>query len=98
MTTLTSPNTVNLSSNRSSTMIKFNSRKPWALALATSLLVTYGSFTVIAGSFQHSASEAARIARAPLVLPPVTVVGARAAVADEFASQSVQTVALQSKL
>ena len=101
MKALTSQNTVNLFSNRSNTMIKFNSHKPWAVALASSLLVTYGSFTFVAGTFQHAASEQTRVASAPLVLPPVTVVGTRAAVADEFAGQSVQTgqtVTVQAKL
>ena len=79
-------------------MIKFNSPKPCAVALAASFLLTYGSFTFIASSFQHVASDAACIAHTPTVLPTVTVVGKRAAVADEFAGQSVQGAPVQAKL
>jgi hypothetical protein len=67
-------------------MIKFSTPKPWTLALAASFVLTYGSFTAIAASFQHAAHDAACVVQ----LPPVTVVGKRAAVADEFADQSVQ--------
>ena len=79
-------------------MTKFNSPKPWAVALAVSFLLTYGSFTFIASSFQHAASDAACIAHSPTVLPAVTVVGKRAAVADEFAGQSVQGAPVRAKL
>ena len=75
-------------------MIKFNSPKPWAAALAVSVLVTFGSFSLIASSFQQVASDAARVAQ----LPPVTVVGKRAAVGHEFAGQSVQTTPVPAKL
>ena len=79
-------------------MIKFKSPKPCAVALAVSFLLTYGSFTFIASSFQHAASDAACIAHSPTVLLPVTVVGKRAAVGDEFAGQPVQGAPLQAKL
>lgn len=75
-------------------MIKFSSPKPWAVALAASFVLTYGTFTFIASSFQHAASDAACIVQ----LPPVTVVGKRAALADEFAVQSVQAVPGAAKL
>ncbi len=75
-------------------MTPFKSPKPWALALTASFVLTYGSFTLIASSFQHAASDAACIAK----LPPVTVVGKRVAVADEFAAQFVQTVPSAAKL
>ena len=78
----------------SGVMIKFNSPKPWAAALAVSVLVTFGSFSLIASSFQQVASDAARVAQ----LPPVTVVGKRAAVGHEFAGQSVQTTPVLAKL
>lgn len=75
-------------------MIKFKSPKPWALALAASFALTYGSFTLIASSFQHTASDAACVAK----LPSVTVVGKRAMVAEEFAEQSAQTPPAAAKL
>ena len=67
-------------------MIKFSTPKHWALALLASFVLTYGSFTFIASLFQHAANDAACVVQ----LPPVTVVGKRSAVVDEFASQSVQ--------
>ncbi len=67
-------------------MIKLPTPKPWTLALAASFVLTYGSFTAIAASFQHAAHDAACVVQ----LPPVTVVGKRVALADEFADQSVQ--------
>ena len=79
-------------------MIKFKSPKPWALALAASFALTYGSFTLIASSFQHAASDAACVAHSPISLPSVTVIGKRAVVADEFAEQSAQTPPAAAKL
>ena len=75
-------------------MIKFSTPKPWAIALLASFVLTYGSFTFIASSFQHAANDAACLVQ----LPAVTVVGKRTAVADEFAAQSVQTAPAAARL
>lgn len=75
-------------------MIKFSTPRPWAVALAASFILTYGTFTLIASSFQHAANDAACMVQ----LPPVTVVGKRTAVADEFAAQSIQTAPAAAKL
>ena len=75
-------------------MIKYSTPKPWAVALATSFVLTYGTFTFIASSFQHAASDAACVVQ----LPPVTVVGKRAAVVDEVAVQSIETAPAAAKL
>lgn len=75
-------------------MIKFSSPKPWAVALAASFVLTYGTFTFIASSFQHAANDAACMVQ----LPTVTVVGKRAKVAGDFAVQSIQAAPAQAKL
>lgn len=75
-------------------MIKFSTPKPWAVALAASFVLTYGTFTFIASSFQHAANDAACMVQ----LPPVTVVGKRAGVVDEVAVQSIETTPAASKL
>ena len=54
-------------------MLTFKFPKPWTLALAASFALTYSSFTFIASSFQHVASDAA----CAVTLPLVTVVGKR---------------------
>ncbi len=75
-------------------MIKFSTPRPWAVALAASFMLTYGTFTLIASSFQHAAIDAACMVQ----LPPVTVVGKRAAVVDDVAVQSIETTPATSKL
>ena len=75
-------------------MIKFLTPRPWAVALAASFMLTYGTFTLIASSFQHAAIDAACMVQ----LPPVTVVGKRAAVVDDVAVQSIETTPATSKL
>ena len=75
-------------------MIKFSTPRPWAVALAASFMLTYGTFTLIASSFQHAAIDAACMVQ----LPPVTVVGKRAAVVDDVAVQSIETTPVTSKL
>ena len=75
-------------------MIKFSTPRPWAVALAASFMLTYGTFTLIASSFQHAANDAACMVQ----LPPVTVVGKRAAVVDDVAVQSIETTPVTSKL
>ena len=67
-------------------MLTFKFPKPWTLALAASFALTYSSFTFIASSFQHVASDAA----CAVTLPLVTVVGKRALMGDELATQSAQ--------
>ena len=75
-------------------MIKFSIPRPWAVALAASFMLTYGTFTLIASSFQHAAIDAACMVQ----LPPVTVLGKRAAVVDDVAVQSIETTPAASKL
>jgi hypothetical protein len=63
------------------TMNKFSTQKPWALGLVASLIVTYGSFSAIASTFQHVAADASTNAFCKVELPAVTVTGKHAAVA-----------------
>lgn len=62
-------------------MNKFSTQKPWALGLVASVIVTYGSFSAIASTFQHVAADTASNAYCRVDLPAVTVIGKHASVA-----------------
>jgi hypothetical protein len=61
-------------------MNKFSTQKPWALGLVASVIVTYGSFSAIASTFQHVAVDASTNAFCK-VEPAITATGKHAAVA-----------------
>jgi hypothetical protein len=67
-------------------MNKFSTQKPWALGLIASVIVTYGSFSAIASTFQHAAADAATSALCRVELPPVTVIGKHAALVEQSAT------------
>ncbi len=74
-------------------MNKFSTQKPWALGLVASLIVTYGSFSAIASTFQHVAADGSNNAFCRVELPAVAVTGKHVTLGDTLAATPLKPTA-----